>query len=92
MQSDYDVTMLRIDATVAPKYIDVKCFYFFTLPYLRDGWVLATQRCGHKRIGPMRIPEIAARLREPLRGSDEPHKSMWPVSYTHLTLPTILRV
>ena len=25
------------------------------LPYLRGGWVLATQRWGHNRIGPMRI-------------------------------------
>jgi len=25
------------------------------LPYLRGGWVSATQRWGHNRIGPMRI-------------------------------------
>jgi len=54
----------------------VLCSYL-TLPYLRGGWVLATQRWGHNRIGPMRIPEITARLLEPLWGSNEPHKSMW---------------
>jgi len=26
-----------------------------SLPYLRGGWVLATQRWGHNRIGPIRI-------------------------------------
>ena len=28
-----------------------------TLPYLRGGWVLATQHWGHNRIGPMRNPQ-----------------------------------
>ena len=48
-----------------------------TLPYLQGGWVLATQRWGRNRTGPMRMIEITARLREPLWGSDEPYKSMW---------------
>jgi len=39
---------------------------YLTLPYLRGGWVLATPRLGHNRIGPMRIPEITVRLLEPL--------------------------
>ena len=42
---------------------------YLILPYLW-GW-------GHNRIGPMCIPEITARLLEPLWGSNEPHESMW---------------
>ena len=44
-----------------------------TLPYLRGGWVLATHRWGHNRIVQMCIPEITARLLEPLWGSGEHH-------------------